>query len=156
MMAFRDQPTRCLGGRKPPLPCAKRIGLLSPRCEKHFLPPRPHGWIFAVVSCEQLSAISRAAAVTAPKRSGQTKWNKPSPPQKQHTKHTNCLARRQPASRRIHPKSGGIKSSLTPWLHYASGSPCGKTWSLIQPKLAISPRRGGAAPSSSGIGCAPH
>ncbi|RNC36886.1 hypothetical protein TcCL_Unassigned00124, partial [Trypanosoma cruzi] len=32
--------------------------------------------------------ISRAAAVTAPKRYGPTKWNKPSPPPKQHTKHT--------------------------------------------------------------------
>ncbi|RNF15818.1 hypothetical protein TcG_06814, partial [Trypanosoma cruzi] len=31
--------------------------------------------------------ISCAAAVTAPKRYGHTKWNRPSPP-KQHTKHT--------------------------------------------------------------------
>ncbi|KAF8303942.1 hypothetical protein TcYC6_0038440 [Trypanosoma cruzi] len=37
----------------------------TPRCVKHSLPPRPHGWTFAVVSYEQLSAISRAAAVTA-------------------------------------------------------------------------------------------
>ncbi|RNC40227.1 hypothetical protein TcCL_NonESM10313 [Trypanosoma cruzi] len=53
-------------------------------------------------------------------------------------------------------KKGGTKSSLTPLLRYASGSPCGKTWSLTQPELARSSRRGGAAPSSFGIGCAPH
>ncbi|RNC33158.1 hypothetical protein TcCL_Unassigned04172, partial [Trypanosoma cruzi] len=91
-----------------------------------------------------------------PKQSGQTIWNKPSPPQKQHTKHTRRLARRQLASSRINPKSGGPKSSLTPWLHYASGSPRGKTWGLIQPELAISSRRGGAAPSSFGISGAPN
>ncbi|KAF8277554.1 hypothetical protein TcBrA4_0109590 [Trypanosoma cruzi] len=92
----------------------------------------------------------------SPKQSGQTKWNKPSPPQKQHTKHTRLLARRQSASSRIYLKKRGPKSSLTPWLRYASGSPRGKTWGLIQPKLAISSRCGGAASSSPGIGCAPN
>ncbi|RNC52472.1 hypothetical protein TcCL_ESM10285 [Trypanosoma cruzi] len=53
-------------------------------------------------------------------------------------------------------KCGGPKSSLTPWLRYASGSPCEKNWGLIQTKLAISSRRGGAAPSSTRIGCAPN
>ncbi|RNC34098.1 hypothetical protein TcCL_Unassigned03146 [Trypanosoma cruzi] len=33
-MAFRDWPTRHLNGRKPLLPCAKRIGLLLHRCVK--------------------------------------------------------------------------------------------------------------------------
>ncbi|RNC37841.1 hypothetical protein TcCL_NonESM12972 [Trypanosoma cruzi] len=68
MMAFRDWPTRCLDGRKPLLPCAKRIGLLPPRCVKPSLPPCPHGWTFAEASYEQLSAISRAAAVNTPKQ----------------------------------------------------------------------------------------
>ncbi|RNC34919.1 hypothetical protein TcCL_Unassigned02245 [Trypanosoma cruzi] len=68
MMAFRDWPTRCLDGRKPLLPCVKRNGLLSFRCAKHSLPPRPHGWTFAEASYERLSATSRAAAVKAPKR----------------------------------------------------------------------------------------
>ncbi|RNC35383.1 hypothetical protein TcCL_Unassigned01729 [Trypanosoma cruzi] len=67
-MAFRDWPTRCLGGRKPPLPCAKRNGLLPPRCVKPSSPPCPHGWTFAEASYERLSVTSRAAAVTAPKR----------------------------------------------------------------------------------------
>ncbi|PWV12282.1 hypothetical protein C3747_52g54 [Trypanosoma cruzi] len=68
MMAFRDWPTRCLDGRKPLLPCAKRVGLLPPRCVKPSFLPCPHGWTFAEASCERLSAISRAAAVKAPKR----------------------------------------------------------------------------------------
>ncbi|RNF10368.1 hypothetical protein TcG_09666, partial [Trypanosoma cruzi] len=126
------------------------------RCVKLSLPPRPHGWTSAEVSCEQLSAISRAAAVKAPKRCGHTKWNRPRSLMKQHTKHTHCLTRRQPASSRIYLKKRGLKSSLAPWLRYASGSLCEKTWGLTQPELAISSRRGGAAPSSSGIGCAPH
>ncbi|RNC36763.1 hypothetical protein TcCL_Unassigned00231 [Trypanosoma cruzi] len=68
MMALHDWQTRCLDGRKPPLPCVKRVGLLLHRCVKPSLPPRLHGWIFAEASYEQLSAISRAAAVTAPKK----------------------------------------------------------------------------------------
>ncbi|RNC54436.1 hypothetical protein TcCL_ESM08143, partial [Trypanosoma cruzi] len=76
-----------------------------------------------------------------PKQSGQTKWNKPSPPQKQHT---HRLTRRQPASRRIHPKSGGIKSCLTPWLRYASGRPREKLEASSSPSWRY--LRGVAAP----------
>ncbi|RNC34930.1 hypothetical protein TcCL_Unassigned02233 [Trypanosoma cruzi] len=130
--------------------------MLLHRCVKPSLPPRPHGWILAEASYEQLSAISRAAAVTAPKRHGHTKWNRPSPPPKQHTKHTHCLTWRQPTLSRMYPKKGGAKSSLAPLLRCVSGSPREKTWSLTQPEVAISSRRGGAASSSSGIGCAPH
>ncbi|RNF06576.1 hypothetical protein TcG_10508 [Trypanosoma cruzi] len=83
-------------------------------CVKHSLPPRPHCWTSAEVSYEQLSAISRAAAVTAPKRYGHTKWNKPRSLMKQHTKHTHRLTRRQPASSRIYLKKRGLKSSLAP------------------------------------------
>ncbi|KAF8303848.1 hypothetical protein TcYC6_0037400 [Trypanosoma cruzi] len=151
-----------------------RIANTLPRREKATSALRKADWPASTSLCETLLAadptwldicrdILRAAkrhiprgSRDSPKQSGQTKWKKPSPPRKQHTQHTHRLTRRQPASSRIHPKSGGIKSSLTPWLHYASGSPRGKTWDLIQRKLAISSRRGGAAPSSSGIGCAPH
>ncbi|KAF8303832.1 hypothetical protein TcYC6_0038690 [Trypanosoma cruzi] len=145
-----------------------------PRREKATFALRKADWPAYTSLCETLlaaastwldvrSGILRAAerhiphgSRDSPKQSGQTKWNKPSPSQKQHTKHTHRLTRRQPASRRINPKCGGPKSSLTPRLRYASGSPCGKTWGFIQPKLAISQRYGGAAPSSTGIGGAPH
>ncbi|RNC33206.1 hypothetical protein TcCL_Unassigned04117 [Trypanosoma cruzi] len=63
-----------------------------------------------------------------PKQSGQTKWNKPSPLQKQHTKHTHCLTRRQPASSRIHPKKG--RNGIKP---YAVASLC--FWELVRKKL---------------------
>ncbi|KAF8306490.1 hypothetical protein TcBrA4_0022030 [Trypanosoma cruzi] len=151
-----------------------RLANTLPRREKATFALRKADWPDFTSLCETLlaaastcleirSGILQAAerhiprgSRNSPKQSGRTKWNKPSPPQKQHTKHTHCLARRQPASSRINPKSGGPKSSPTPLLHYASGSPRGKTWGLIQPKLAISPRRGGAAPSSPGIGGAPN
>ncbi|KAF5214741.1 hypothetical protein ECC02_012627 [Trypanosoma cruzi] len=151
-----------------------RIANTLPRREKATFALRKADWPASTSLCKTLlatasawldirSGILRAAerhiprgSRDSPKQSGRTKWNKPSPSQKQHTKHTHCLTRRQPASSRIHPKCGGPKSSLTPWLHYASGSPCGKTWGFIQPKLALSSRRGGAAPSSTGIGCAPN
>ncbi|ESS61302.1 hypothetical protein TCDM_11118 [Trypanosoma cruzi Dm28c] len=151
-----------------------RIANTLPRREKVVFALRKADWPDFTSLCETLlaaastwleirSGILRAAerhiprgSRDSPKQSGRTKWNKPSPPQKQHTKHTRLLARRQPASSRIHPKSGGPKSSLTPWLRYASGSPCGKTWGLIQPEVTISSRRGGAAPSSPGIGGAPN
>ncbi|RNC42531.1 hypothetical protein TcCL_NonESM07808 [Trypanosoma cruzi] len=42
--------------------------MLSPRRVKHSLPLRPHGWASAEASYEQLSAISRVAAMTAPKK----------------------------------------------------------------------------------------
>ncbi|RNE95903.1 hypothetical protein TcG_13204 [Trypanosoma cruzi] len=151
-----------------------RIANTLPRRKKATFALRKADWPAFTSLCETLlaaastcleirSGILRAAerhiprgSRNSPKQSGRTKWNRPSPPQKQHTKHTHRLARRQPASSRIHPKSGRPKSSLTPWLHYASGSPCGKTWGLIQPELEISPLCGGAAPSSPGIGCAPN
>ncbi|KAF8277327.1 hypothetical protein TcBrA4_0111490 [Trypanosoma cruzi] len=151
-----------------------RIANTLPRREKTTFALRKADWPAFISLCETLlaaastwleirSGILQAAerhiprgSSDSPKQSGRTKWNKPSPPQKQHTKHTHRLARRQPASSRINPKSGRPKSSLTPWLHYASGSPRGKTWGLIQPELAISPLCGGAAPSSPGISCAPN
>ncbi|EKG06489.1 hypothetical protein TCSYLVIO_002400 [Trypanosoma cruzi] len=81
----------------------------SHRCVKLSLPPRPHCWTSAEVSYEQLSAISRLAAVTAPKRYGHTKWNKPRSLMKQHTKHTHCLTWRQATLSRIYPKKEGTK-----------------------------------------------
>ncbi|KAF8290408.1 hypothetical protein TcBrA4_0126550 [Trypanosoma cruzi] len=151
-----------------------RLANTLPRREKATFALRKADWPAFTSLCETLlaaastwldirSGILRAAERHIPRGSrdsSKTIWtnemNKPSPPQKQHTKHTRRLARRQPASSRIHPKSGGPKSSLTPWLHYASGSPRGKTWGLIQPEVAISSRHGGAAPSSPGIGGAPN
>ncbi|RNC51028.1 hypothetical protein TcCL_ESM11892 [Trypanosoma cruzi] len=108
-----------------------RIANTLPRREKATSAMRKADWP-AFTSCEThpatastwldiRSGIVRAAerhiprgSRDSPKQSGQTKWNKPSPSQKHHTKHTHRLTRRQPASSRIHPKSGGIKSSLTP------------------------------------------
>ncbi|RNC36550.1 hypothetical protein TcCL_Unassigned00461 [Trypanosoma cruzi] len=151
-----------------------RLANTLPRREKATSALREADWPAFTSLCETLlanasawldlrSGILRAAerhiprdSRDSPKQSGQTKLNNPNPPQKQHTKHTHRLARRQPASSQIHPKSGGIKSSLTLWLLYASGSPCEKNWGFIHPKLAISPRHGGAAPSSPAIGCAPN
>ncbi|KAF8277796.1 hypothetical protein TcBrA4_0108770 [Trypanosoma cruzi] len=151
-----------------------RIANTLPRREKATFALRKADWPAFTSLCETLlaaastwleirSGILQAAerhiprgSRESPKQFGRTKWNKPSPPQKQHTKHTHRLARRQSASSRINPKSGETKSSLTPLLHYASGSPRGKTWGLIQPELAISSRRGGAAPSSPGISGAPN
>ncbi|ESS61559.1 hypothetical protein TCDM_10852 [Trypanosoma cruzi Dm28c] len=109
-----------------------RIANTLPRREKATFALRKADWPAFTSLCETLlaaastwldirSGILRAAerhiprgSRDSPKQSGRTKWNKPSPPQKQHTKHTRRLARRQPASSRIHPKSGGPKSSLTP------------------------------------------
>ncbi|KAF5214816.1 hypothetical protein ECC02_012549 [Trypanosoma cruzi] len=138
-----------------------RIANTLPRREKATSAMRKADWP-AFTSCETLlatastwldirSGILRAAerhiprgSRDSPKQSGQTKWNKPSPPQKQHTKHTHRLTRRQPASRRIHPKCGGPKSSLTPWLHYASGSPREKLGASSSPSWQY--LRGVAAP----------
>ncbi|KAF8282335.1 hypothetical protein TcBrA4_0081360 [Trypanosoma cruzi] len=98
--------------KKAPLPCAKRIGLLLPRCLKHSLPPRPHGWIFAEVSYEQLSAISRAAAVTAPNEYGHTKWCKAEyAAEAAHEAHTSPH-QETAYFERIHPKVEDPKSAL--------------------------------------------
>ncbi|RNC38630.1 hypothetical protein TcCL_NonESM12105 [Trypanosoma cruzi] len=136
-----------------------RLANTLPRREKATFALRKADWPASTSLCETLLAAASAwleirsgilqaaerhiprGSRDSPKQYGHTKWNKPRPPPKQHTKHTRCLARRHPASSRIHPKSGGLKSNITPLLHYASGSQCGKTWSFIQPELAISPRR---------------
>ncbi|PWV17851.1 hypothetical protein C3747_16g349 [Trypanosoma cruzi] len=111
---------------------APRLANTLPRREKATFALRKADWPAFTSLCETLlaaastcleirSGILRAAerhiprgSRDSPKQSGRTKWNKPSPPPKQHTKHTRRLARRQPASSRIHPKSGGLKSNITP------------------------------------------
>ncbi|EKF27487.1 hypothetical protein MOQ_008787 [Trypanosoma cruzi marinkellei] len=108
---------------KPLLHCARRIVPLSPRRVKLSSPPRPHVWTVAEVYYEQLGAISRTAAVTAPNRYRHTKWNKSRPPQKQHTKHTHCLSWERATFHSIYPTRKETTSSLAPWLRYASGSP---------------------------------
>ncbi|KAF5219044.1 hypothetical protein ECC02_007969 [Trypanosoma cruzi] len=93
-----------------------RIANTLPRREKATSALRKADWPAFTSLCETLLAaasawldirkvILRAAerhiprgGRDSPKQSGQTKWNKPSPPQKQHTKHTHRLTRRQPAS----------------------------------------------------------
>ncbi|KAF5213793.1 hypothetical protein ECC02_013666 [Trypanosoma cruzi] len=139
-----------------------RIANTLPRLEKATSALRKADWPASTSLCETLpatasawldirSGILRAAerhiprgSRDSPKQSGQTKWNKPSPSQKQHTKHTHCLARRQPASSRIHPKCGGPESCLTPWLRYASGRPCEKLGASSSPSWRY--LRGVAAP----------
>ncbi|PWV19949.1 hypothetical protein C3747_8g504 [Trypanosoma cruzi] len=139
-----------------------RIANTLPRREKATSALRKADWPAFISLCETLLAtasawldprggILRAAerhiprgSRESPKQSGQTKWNKPSPPRKQHTKHTHRLTRRQPASRRINPKCGEPKSSLTPWLHYASGRPCEKLEASSSPSWRY--LRGVAAP----------
>ncbi|RNC34082.1 hypothetical protein TcCL_Unassigned03161 [Trypanosoma cruzi] len=139
-----------------------RLANTLPRREKATFALRKADWPAFTSLCETLlatastwldprSGILRAAerhiprgSRDSPKQSGRTKWNKPSPPPKQHTKHTHRLARRQPASSRINPKSGETKSSLTPWLRYASGSPCGKNGASSSPSWRY--LRGVAAP----------
>ncbi|RNC39794.1 hypothetical protein TcCL_NonESM10810, partial [Trypanosoma cruzi] len=108
-----------------------RLANTLPRREKATFALRKADWPDFISLCETLlaaastcleirSGILRAAerhiphsSRDSPKQSGRTKWNKPSPPPKQHTKHT-LPRQRQPASSRINPKSGGLKSSLTP------------------------------------------
>ncbi|RNC39195.1 hypothetical protein TcCL_NonESM11488 [Trypanosoma cruzi] len=101
-----------------------RIANTLPRRKKATFALRKPDWPAFTSLCETLLATastwldSRGGIVRAaerliprgsrdtPKQSGQTKWNKPSPPQKQHTKHTHCLTWRQPASSRMYPKRG--------------------------------------------------
>ncbi|KAF5226099.1 hypothetical protein ECC02_000660 [Trypanosoma cruzi] len=104
-----------------------RLANTLPRREKATFAMRKADWHASTSLCETLpatasawldvrSGILRAAerhiprgSRDSPKQSGQTKWNKPSPPQKQHTKHTHRLTRRQPASSRMYPKKGRNK-----------------------------------------------
>ncbi|KAF5213836.1 hypothetical protein TcYC6_0041520 [Trypanosoma cruzi] len=125
-----------------------------PRREKAISALRKADWPAFTSLCETLlaaastwlnirSGIVRAAerhiprgSRDSPKQSGQTKWNKPSPPQKQHTKHTHRLARRQPASSRIHPKKG--RNGIKP---YAVASLC--FWKPARKNLELHPAQTG-------------
>ncbi|RNC52742.1 hypothetical protein TcCL_ESM09993 [Trypanosoma cruzi] len=131
-----------------------RLANTLPRREKATFALRKADWPASTSLCETLlatastwldirSGILRAAerhiprgSRDSPKQSGQTKWNKPSPPQKQHTKHTHRLARRQPASSRIHPKKG--RNKIKP---YAVASLC--FWKPVWKKLRPHPAQAG-------------
>ncbi|RNC53845.1 hypothetical protein TcCL_ESM08793 [Trypanosoma cruzi] len=120
-----------------------RIANTLPRREKVTFALRKADWPASTSLCETLPATAstwldvlrgklRAAEChiprgsrETPKRCGRTKWNKPRSPRKQHTTHT--LPR--PEKAWFEPNSSkkrGIKSGLTPWPRYASGSPRAK------------------------------
>ncbi|ESS62427.1 hypothetical protein TCDM_09893 [Trypanosoma cruzi Dm28c] len=107
-----------------------RLANTLPRRKKATFALRKADWPDFISLCETLlaaastwleirSGIVRAAerhiprgSRNSPKQSGRTKWNRPSPSPKQHTKHTHRLARRQSASSRINPKRGDQNQAL--------------------------------------------